>query len=357
MPYIGRSRPSVRTTPNVGSRRYRGDTGSDIRDRGVETPHNSFPPRVAEILRDAARRIRALPPGDYHLRYDYLRATMSKIAPVDAFYVGFYSGEGTIAYPYTYDLEECEEAGVLTYGENGLGAWLLRHKKTYTHATDNGRLLAVGHRFGDTTRASRDVVTVPLIDDGSGLPRVLGMASMQSYEPAVYGEVAVSAFEWLCRAVVAVLLREHEDATILRELDSPDRRAGGVGPTFTDVIVDLTDRLAAVRGAVAGLRTAAASGGDVIAHADALDRLCAEVQQETFAVLTRPSVEALEPLSLLTAREREIAGLIGKRLTNQQIADALTISLPTVKSHVYNVMRKFDVRQRAEIAAKLRPFG
>jgi DNA-binding CsgD family transcriptional regulator len=280
---------------------------------------------------------------------------MSKIAQVDSFYVGFYSGRGTIAYPYTFDLEECEAPGVLTYGVHGLGAWLLEHKRTYTHASDNGRLLGMGHRFGDTQRVSRDVVTVPLIDDGTG--RVLGMASMQSYTPSVYGDVAVAAFEWLCRTVVAVLLREHEDATTLRELDSPAAGGVGVGPTFTDVIVDVTDRLAEVRAAIGLLRAAATEGRDVIQPADALDRLCLEIQQETFAVLTRPSVEALEPLSLLTPREREIAELIGKRLTNQQIADALTISLPTVKSHVYNVMRKFDVRQRAEIAAKLRPFG
>lgn len=323
---------------------------------GADTPHRSFPPPVAEILRDAARRIRTLPAGDYHLRYDFLRATMSKIAQVDSFYVGFYSGEGTIAYPYTFDLEECEAPGVLTFGVHGLGGWLLKHKRTYTYASDNGRLLGMGHRFGDTQRVSRDVVTVPLIDVGTGgTGRVLGMASMQSYEPGVYGDVAVAAFEWLCRTVVAVLLREHEDATTLRELDSP--AAGGVGPTFADVIVDLTDRLAQVRAAVGRLRAEAAQGRDVAALADALDRLCLEIQQETFAVLTRPSMEALEPLSLLTPREREIAELIGERLSNQQIADALTISLPTVKSHVYNVMRKFDVRQRAEIAAKLRPFG
>jgi len=325
-----------------------------VRPGEATTDRSSFPPHVAAILRDADRRIRALPHGDYHLRYDFLRATMGKIAPVDAFYVGFYGDDSTIAYPYTFDQEEYEEPGVLTYGPRGLGAWLLRHKRTYTFAADNGRLLGVGHRFGDTTRASRDVVTVPLIDDSAGVPRVLGMASMQSYTPAVYDEVAVRAFEWLCRTVVAVLRREHEDLENLRSLDSP---AAGVGPTFADVVVDITDRLAQVRTALAGVRAAVAGGGDVAGAVDEVDRLCTRVQQDTFAMLTRPSVDALEPLSLLTNREREIADLIGERLSNQEIAETLTISLPTVKTHVYNIMRKFKVRQRSEIVAKLRPFG
>ena len=129
---------------------------------------------------------------------------------------------------------------------------------------------------------SRDVVTVPLADDGTGVPRILGMASMPSYTPEVYDEVTVRAFEWLCRTVVAVLRREHEDLENLRSLDSP---AGGVGPTFADVAVDLTDRLARVRAALDEVRAAASGGDDVAGAVDDVDRLCARVQQEKFALL------------------------------------------------------------------------
>jgi DNA-binding CsgD family transcriptional regulator len=312
---------------------------------------------VVQILRDGDRRIRSLPPGDHHLRYDYLRATMAKIARVDAFYVGFYRDDDNIAYPYAYDLDVYDTPSVATYGPYGVGAWLLQHKKTYTYAMDQGRMLNSGHRFGDTTRSCRDVVTVPLLDDSTGVTTVLGMASMQSYTPNVYDEQTVHAFEWLCRTIVALIRREHEDAQNQRNLDFLPAEGEGVGPTFADVVVDFTDRLAAVRTALGRVREAALAGGDVIGGIDEVDRLCMRAQQETFAVLTRPSADAMEPLSLLTAREREIADLIGARMSNQQIAETLTISLPTVKSHVYNIMRKFEVKQRSEIAAKLRPFG
>ncbi|OLF16469.1 response regulator transcription factor [Actinophytocola xanthii] len=312
---------------------------------------------MVQILRDGDRRIRSLPPGDHHLRYDYLRATMAKIAQVDAFYVGFYRDDENIAYPYAFDLEEYDTPSVATYGPNGLGAWLLKHKKTYTYSMDQGRLLNAGHRFGDTTRSCRDVVTVPLIEESTGVAAVLGMASMQSYTPDVYDEHAVLAFEWLCRTIVALIRREHEDAQNQRNLDFLPAEGEGVGPTFADVVVDFTDRLGAVRSALARVRETALAGGDVIGGIEEVDQLCMRVQQETFAVLTRPSVDAMEPLALLTTREREIADLIGARMSNQQIAETLTISLPTVKSHVYNIMRKFEVRQRSEIAAKLRPFG
>lgn len=313
-----------------------------------------FSHRVAEILRDADRHIRGLPTGDHHRRYDFLRATMAKLVPVDAFYVGFYRADATIAYPYTYDLGEYESPGVLTFGPRSPAAWLLQHKKTYTYAMDQGRLLGVGHRFGDTTRASRDVVTVPLLDDREN---VLGMASMQSYTPHAFDDDAVRAFEWLCRTVVAVLRREHEDEENLRELDVPDDDEQGVGPTFADVVVEFSNRVETIRDALAAVRGAVAAGDGVLDRVAAVERLCTRVQQETFAVLTRPSVSALEPLSLLTSRERQVANLVGQRLSNQEIADALTISLPTVKTHVHHIMKKFRVRQRAEIIALLRPFG
>lgn len=50
----------------------------------------------------------------------------------------------------------------------------------------------------------------------------------------------------------------------------------------------------------------------------------------------------------LTARERDILGLIAKGYENQRIADELFISLKTVKTHVSNILSKLEVSDRTQ---------
>lgn len=57
---------------------------------------------------------------------------------------------------------------------------------------------------------------------------------------------------------------------------------------------------------------------------------------------------------ILTARERQIAGLIDQGMSNKEIATSLRIELPTVKNHVHNLLEKLGVQRRAEAAAVLR---
>lgn len=53
----------------------------------------------------------------------------------------------------------------------------------------------------------------------------------------------------------------------------------------------------------------------------------------------------------LTGREREVAELAARGLTTREIAGALFLSVPTVKSHLREVFRKCGVRNRVELAA------
>ena len=50
----------------------------------------------------------------------------------------------------------------------------------------------------------------------------------------------------------------------------------------------------------------------------------------------------------LTARERDILGLLAKGYENQRIADELFISLKTVKTHVSNILSKLEVGDRTQ---------
>ena len=55
----------------------------------------------------------------------------------------------------------------------------------------------------------------------------------------------------------------------------------------------------------------------------------------------------------LTARELEVLELIGKGMTNQEIADQLVIEIGTVKNHVHSILEKINVGSRGEAAAYL----
>jgi DNA-binding NarL/FixJ family response regulator len=55
----------------------------------------------------------------------------------------------------------------------------------------------------------------------------------------------------------------------------------------------------------------------------------------------------------LTARERQIAGMVAEGLSNKEIAQGLRIGPATVKNHVHNILDKLHVRRRAAIASRV----
>ncbi len=79
-----------------------------------------------------------------------------------------------------------------------------------------------------------------------------------------------------------------------------------------------------------------------------------------------PATESRPPVSLpsmlaasaprlpdgLTPREREVLALLASGATNAQIADRLTVSETTVKSHVKHILRKLHASNRAEAIAR-----
>ncbi len=50
----------------------------------------------------------------------------------------------------------------------------------------------------------------------------------------------------------------------------------------------------------------------------------------------------------LTAREREVAQLLGENLSNKEIARRLGISVHTVKNHVHRTLAKLGISRRFE---------
>lgn len=58
-------------------------------------------------------------------------------------------------------------------------------------------------------------------------------------------------------------------------------------------------------------------------------------------------------LRSLTDREREVLQLLGRRLSNREIANRLYVEVSTVKSHVHSILEKLQVAGRKEAARYL----
>lgn len=87
----------------------------------------------------------------------------------------------------------------------------------------------------------------------------------------------------------------------------------------------------------------AARAQDQSAERLAADLLARGLEQEAL----RARIESA--LGTLTPREREVALLAARGLTNRQIAAALVISPETVKTHIRHSLGKFGLRSKFEL--------
>lgn len=59
--------------------------------------------------------------------------------------------------------------------------------------------------------------------------------------------------------------------------------------------------------------------------------------------------------SALTPAERRVGALAARGASNQQIADALVVSIRTVESHLAHLYQQLDITSRRQLAARLQP--
>lgn len=102
------------------------------------------------------------------------------------------------------------------------------------------------------------------------------------------------------------------------------------------------------------------SGADSFLHkgeqaSRLLEAIRATVAGKKVWIIGSENAEQVEHLerkvaaSKITTREREVLGFMLQRFTNAEIANELFIGLPTVKTHVSNILQKLEIRNRQEL--------
>jgi DNA-binding CsgD family transcriptional regulator len=86
------------------------------------------------------------------------------------------------------------------------------------------------------------------------------------------------------------------------------------------------------------------------AVADRLESTVLADRADTLVRMARGHAADDEPWRPLTAREFEVARLIGEGLTNVEIAETLGIAPKTASSHVEHILAKLGASRRAEVA-------
>jgi DNA-binding NarL/FixJ family response regulator len=173
---------------------------------------------------------------------------------------------------------------------------------------------------------------------------------------AVNGLEAVDVVARTIPDVVLMDIRMPE----LDGLTATRRILGGAAPTATRVLIlttfDVDDYVyEALRSGASGYLLKDATRDElvhavqVVARGDAiLEPAVARRLIEDFA--RRPAKPDADPvaLSVLTAREREVFGLLAHGCSNAEIAEQLFVGEATMKTHVAHVLLKLQLRDRIQ---------
>jgi DNA-binding NarL/FixJ family response regulator len=205
-----------------------------------------------------------------------------------------------------------------------------------------------------------DTVRVVIVDD-QPLIRT-GLRTMLEHGPGM--EIVGEADDG---GKAVDLARRHRPDVVLMDIRMPvldgieatrritaDPELGGVRVIILTTF-DVDDYVyAAIRAGASGFMLKDARPEDilsavrVVAAGDAL--LAPSITRRLIEELAaRPAATPAPELAALTEREREVLALVGRGLSNAEIAERIYVSPATAKTHVSHIMTKLYARDRAQL--------
>jgi len=142
--------------------------------------------------------------------------------------------------------------------------------------------------------------------------------------PEMDGVAATRAILASCPDIKIIAMTSFDEADLVHDVLA----AGAIGYLLKNITAD--ELAKAIRDAVSGRSTLSPEAAQVLIQA------------------TRSTKQA--PCDL-TEREMEVLQLVVQGKSNQQIADAMVITLATVKAHISNILAKLQVSSRSEAIA------
>ncbi len=220
----------------------------------------------------------------------------------------------------------------------------------------------VGKRMSDMDLPDERVVRVVLVDDHGivrqGLRALLNQPGIEVVGEADSGSSAIELARALQPDVMLLdirmkdgdglqslpLIKDVSPATsviMLTTYANPGYLARAINSGASGYLSKETEPAQIVR------VVRAAASGDSLIDRTLLEAALSHALEASAPVPAEPADMPIDPLS---ERERDVLRLMVKGLNNSAIADALSISVPTVKTHVQHILHKLHVSDRTQAA-------